>query len=176
MEQSIKTSICWHLNSYNFQKSRRNDLSDSWNESSLKFVPLKSLITFAPSSVWQTGISHLSKSSLPQHSILSESVFSDWLPDKTQTQENPLIHAHILYYWLGQRYYLQNSIPSWVCFLCMGWGLLRAILLSRQRIWSRMLWEPAVYLELHLIWCSLCIRDVPAKSDQLLFGASTSQL
>lgn len=41
-------------------------------------------------------ISYLSESPFPQHSVLSERVFSDRLPDKTQTQQNPLIDAYIV--------------------------------------------------------------------------------
>lgn len=41
-------------------------------------------------------ISYLSKSSLAQYSVLSECVFSDGLPDGTQTQQNPLIDAYMV--------------------------------------------------------------------------------
>lgn len=40
--------------------------------------------------------SYLPKSALPQHPVLSECVFSDWLPDGTQIQQDPLIDGYVV--------------------------------------------------------------------------------
>lgn len=122
---------------------------------------------------------YLSKSSLPQHSVLSERVLRDWLPGRTHTQQIPLIDAHVVLIRTEILSAEFNTILS--LFPVQRVGPLVSNFTFQTRIQSvqlwKLLWKPAVYFQLTLR-CTLhkmCSCLQPSRSS-VKFDSVTSSL